>query len=293
MEENKETKNVIPQIAELGRLTQLMKEALTFPDLKNFSLGTRYEYFKPDFDEAENEIKEEKPFDEVVADIREAIKNGATFSTFAERKIAECNKESTVDGKFKFIEKFIYYSGISDDVLEKWAKSLYDSIYTDISVIDVSEKKKEILSAICTRKDCFNIRLQGGYDYVGQGFERIEVNRAFERWDKLYSLFEKLVTDASAKEEKSFDEAEAINQAKKYSDGLLNLFHGNIDLIEQLNGLSDNEIAIQIRSWKTQKDKMGRPLIENPDNYLKSEYARELKENGLIKCNVNNFRNKL
>lgn len=78
-----------------------------------------------------------------------------------------------------------------------------------------------------------------------------------------------------------------------YSDGLLKLFHNNKYLIEQLKGLSDDGIAIQIRKWKNENDKFGKPLIENPNNRLKSEYARELKANGLIKCSVKNFRNKL
>lgn len=78
-----------------------------------------------------------------------------------------------------------------------------------------------------------------------------------------------------------------------YSDGLLKLFRNNKNLIEQLKGLSDDSIAIQIRKWKNEKDKFGKPLIENPDNMLKSEYARELKSNGLIKCSEKIFRNKL
>lgn len=79
----------------------------------------------------------------------------------------------------------------------------------------------------------------------------------------------------------------------EFSDKLLKLFHNNEYLIEQLRGLSDGSIADKIRKWKNEKDKFGKPLIENPDNQLKSEYARELKSNGLIKCSEKNFRNKL
>lgn len=80
---------------------------------------------------------------------------------------------------------------------------------------------------------------------------------------------------------------------RSYSDDLLELFHNNTNLIESLIGLSDDEIAKQIKLWKRQKDKLGKPLIENPDNALKSRFAKELKANGLIKQSEIAFRIKL
>lgn len=78
-----------------------------------------------------------------------------------------------------------------------------------------------------------------------------------------------------------------------YLDGLLDLFNNNTYLIEELVGLSDDEIARKIKGWAKEKDKLGKPLIKNPENGLKSRFAKELKANGIINQSEKTFRNKL
>lgn len=80
---------------------------------------------------------------------------------------------------------------------------------------------------------------------------------------------------------------------RSYSGGLLDLFHNNTYLIAELVGLSDDEIARKIKGWAKEKDKLGKPLIENPENGLKSRFAKELKANGIIKQSEKTFRIKL
>ena len=80
---------------------------------------------------------------------------------------------------------------------------------------------------------------------------------------------------------------------RSYSGGLLDLFHNNTDLIAELVGLSDDEIARKIKGWAKEKDKLGKPLIENPENGLKLRFAEELKANGIIKLSIKTFRTKL
>ena len=58
-------------------------------------------------------------------------------------------------------------------------------------------------------------------------------------------------------------------------------------------GASDDEIARKIKGWAKEKDKLGKPLIENPENGLKSRFAKELKANGIIKQSEKTFRIKL
>lgn len=78
-----------------------------------------------------------------------------------------------------------------------------------------------------------------------------------------------------------------------YTKELLQLFKGRVELITELKGLSNNEIASKIKEWAKSRDKLGKPLIENPGNGLKSKYAQCLKENGLITESESNFRKKL
>lgn len=80
---------------------------------------------------------------------------------------------------------------------------------------------------------------------------------------------------------------------KKYPEKLLKLFRGKKNLIDSLIGLSDEEIASSINNWAKEKDKFGKPLIENPQNRLRKAYATSLKEEGLIKMSIENFRKKL
>ena len=52
-------------------------------------------------------------------------------------------------------------------------------------------------------------------------------------------------------------------------------------------------IAGKIKGWAKEKDKLGKPLIENPENGLKTRFAKELKANGIIKQSEKTFRTKL
>ena len=83
------------------------------------------------------------------------------------------------------------------------------------------------------------------------------------------------------------------NSIVHYSDELLNLFHRREELINELIGKSDNEIAFLIKKWAKQKDDNGGPLIENPNNRLQTSFAEELKRNNLIKLSAETFRKKL
>lgn len=79
----------------------------------------------------------------------------------------------------------------------------------------------------------------------------------------------------------------------EYRKELIKLFHGNVHLLSELVGKSDNEIASLISKWAGMKDNRGKPLIENPKNNLKSKFAHELKHAGFMKCTENTFRAKL
>lgn len=114
---------------------------------------------------------------------------------------------------------------------------------------------------------------------VMQRYPRYAINEQQMKWLEEYK--ESLSVAPDAKVERS------------YSSGLLDLFHDNAYLIEELSGLSDDEIARKIKDWAKEKDKMGKPLIENPENALKSNFARELKANGVIKLSEKTFRTKL
>lgn len=81
---------------------------------------------------------------------------------------------------------------------------------------------------------------------------------------------------------------------QQYTQGLLSLFHNHTELIEELEGLSDDEILFKITQMAKLPDKFGKPLIENPQNYgNKTKFAEALKENGLIKMSVGQFRQRL
>jgi hypothetical protein len=80
---------------------------------------------------------------------------------------------------------------------------------------------------------------------------------------------------------------------QEYSKELVGLFHGHRELIDELVGKSDNEIATSIKKWAKEKDKFGKPLIEHPGNSARLTFARELKQNGLIKLSEESFRKKL
>ncbi len=80
---------------------------------------------------------------------------------------------------------------------------------------------------------------------------------------------------------------------KIYPKKLLELFRGKDYLIDSLNGLSDKQIAYCIKKWAKEKDPYGKPLIENPDNALKSSFAEELKNAGIISQSKRTFRDRL
>ena len=88
-------------------------------------------------------------------------------------------------------------------------------------------------------------------------------------------------------------EDESPEEETTYTPELLNLFHNKRELIDELIGKSDDEIAALIKKWAGEKDKFGKPLIENPYNNLKTAFAESLKENRIIKLSKRSFRNKL
>lgn len=82
-------------------------------------------------------------------------------------------------------------------------------------------------------------------------------------------------------------------QQKEYSADLVKLFHGHAELIDELVGLSDDEIARKIKEWAAKRDKFGKALIENPGKNLRSAYARALNANSIIHYTVAGFARKL
>lgn len=88
-------------------------------------------------------------------------------------------------------------------------------------------------------------------------------------------------------------EDEKPEEKTVYTPELLKLFKNRAELIDELIGKSDKEIAALIKKWAGEKDKLGKPLIENPYNNLKTAFAESLKENRIIKLSKRSFRNKL
>lgn len=96
------------------------------------------------------------------------------------------------------------------------------------------------------------------------------------------------------------DEVQLMHQQEQendsgvhYSNELLKLFRKHVELINELSGLSDDEIATKIKKWAKDKDESGKAMIENPANNLKTSFARELKRAGIIQLSERSFRNKL
>lgn len=83
------------------------------------------------------------------------------------------------------------------------------------------------------------------------------------------------------------------NNVERYPKELLNLFHGHVELLDKLVTMANREIASQIKKWANEKDKYGKPLIDNPKNNLRAEYARRLHEAGLISCKPDTFKRSL
>ncbi len=79
----------------------------------------------------------------------------------------------------------------------------------------------------------------------------------------------------------------------KYSEELLDLFNGHEDEINKLIGKSNDEVAAAIKKLNGEKDKFGKPQIQNYKNNLRSEFAKELKKAGIITISENRFIHKL
>lgn len=88
-------------------------------------------------------------------------------------------------------------------------------------------------------------------------------------------------------------DSEEIKPKPQYSKELLNLFNGHEDEINKLIGKSNNEVAAAIKKLNGEKDKFGKPQIQNYKDNLKSKFARELKKAGIITLSENRFIRKL
>lgn len=104
-----------------------------------------------------------------------------------------------------------------------------------------------------------------------------------------------LLERASAQTQPTAAEQQSENDEpqREYSAELVNLFRGHTGLIDELVGLSDDEIARRIKGWARQRDKFGKLLIENPKNNQRTAYARALKGNNIIQCSIDVFKRKL
>ena len=88
-------------------------------------------------------------------------------------------------------------------------------------------------------------------------------------------------------------ETDVRGNGKTYTDNLIKLFNNNTNLLDELIGKSDEEIAACIKKWSNERDKFGKPLINNPKNNLRKDFAQALKENGIISGAVTTFRKRL
>lgn len=79
----------------------------------------------------------------------------------------------------------------------------------------------------------------------------------------------------------------------KYSKELLDLFNGHEDEINKLIGKSNDEVAAAIKKLNGEKDKFGKPQIQNYKNNLKLTFAKELKAAGIITLSEDRFSRKL
>lgn len=86
------------------------------------------------------------------------------------------------------------------------------------------------------------------------------------------------------------DDRETPKEETVYPPELLELFNNRAELIDELIGKSDNEIAALIKKWAGEKDKFGKPLIANPENNLKKAFAEALKEAKVISLSSDRFR---
>jgi hypothetical protein len=107
---------------------------------------------------------------------------------------------------------------------------------------------------------------------------------------KFYTLFLQEVELWQMLHSQPIEKNAQVNENIEYSDELLCLFKNNKTLISELVGKSDDEIASLLKQWAKQKDTNGKTLIENPENNLRSSFATELKNAGIIKMSIDRFR---
>lgn len=123
--------------------------------------------------------------------------------------------------------------------------------------------------------------------------EYVVCDYAVEVINEIWCRIERDMLNEIPNEEVENEEQAESETYAKYSPELLKLFKNHTELINELVGKSDNEILKQIQVWAREKDKYGKTLIENPANNLRAEYARELKNAGIINLSAETFRRKL
>lgn len=123
--------------------------------------------------------------------------------------------------------------------------------------------------------------------------EYVICDYAFDAINEIWRRIERDMLNEIPDEEVENEEQAENETYAKYSPELLKLFKNHTELINELVGKSDNEILKQIQVWAREKDKYGKMLIENPANNLRAEYARELKNAGIINLSAETFRRKL
>lgn len=84
-----------------------------------------------------------------------------------------------------------------------------------------------------------------------------------------------------------------VKPEPQYSEKLLDLFNGHEELIDELIGKSNDEVAASIKKLNEEKDKFGKPQIQNYKNNLKLTFAKELKAAGIITLSEDRFSRKL
>ena len=126
-------------------------------------------------------------------------------------------------------------------------------------------------------------------------FEEGEFNEKFENIFDTIKLWEQEVEPFMRIYDTNEDEGETDvrGNGKTYTDNLIKLFNNNTNLLDELIGKSDEEIAACIKKWSNERDKFGKPLINNPKNNLRKDFAQALKENGIISGAVTTFRKRL
>lgn len=243
--------------------------------------------------------------------INEVLSSKKTFNKFCkDEKISIFNKEEEAREYLELLRQMLDYG--NDNSLNSVRTFLKKEDFNDaIFFIREIERLQE-----CDTK----IRLQGYkqletiyktlkdfelYAHIIYGektnefeniFEEDEFNEKFENifdtiklWEQEVEPFMRIYGNTNEDE----GETDVRGNGKTYTDNLIKLFHNNTDLIDKLIGKSDEEIAACIKKWCNERDKLGKPLINNPKNNLRKDFAEALKENGIISGAVTTFRKKL